>query len=59
MKKRITSARLEELRAMMSDKFHYSFGHKLSDTEREANYQDYLKLRAEYITEVQKLGLEV
>ena len=59
MKKRITSARLEELRCQMSDKFNYSFGHKLSDTEREANYQDYLNLRAEYITEVQKLGLEV
>lgn len=64
MKKRIraaklSSVKLEELRSQMSDKFHYSFGHKLSDAEREANYQEYLKLRDEYLAEAQKLGLEV
>lgn len=59
MKKIVTSLKLKELKRQMSEKFDMSFGHNLTDTEREANYQEYLKLRAEYIAECQKLGKEV
>ena len=59
MKKIIKSPKLEELKRQMSEKFDMSFGHNLTDDEREANYQEYLKLRAEYIAECQNLGKEV
>ena len=59
MKKIVKSPRLKELRRQMSEKFDMSFGHNLTDPEREANYQEYLGLRAEYIAECQKLGKEV
>lgn len=54
MKRKIESQKLIDLKRKMADMFDMSFGHKLSDTEREANYQEYLKLRAEYITELEK-----
>lgn len=50
------SRRLWELKKEMSDKFEYSFGHNLSDEDRERNYQEYLKLREQYLTEYQKHG---
>lgn len=59
MKKIVKSPKLKELRRQMSEKFDVSFGHNLTDVEREANYQEYLKLRAEYIVECQNLGKEI
>lgn len=59
MKKIITSPKLKELKRQMAEKFDMSFGHNLTDTEREDNYEEYLKLRAEYIRECQKLGKEL
>lgn len=53
MKRKIESQKLIDLKRKMSDKFDMSFGHKLSDEEHEQNYQEYLKLRAEYISELE------
>jgi len=59
MKRKIESQKLRDLKRKMADKFDMSFGHNLTDAEREANYQEYLNLRGEYIAECQKLGKEV
>jgi len=59
MKRKIESHKLIDLKRKMADKFDMSFGHKLSDEEHEQNYREYLKLRAEYIAELHKMGLEV
>lgn len=53
MKRKIESQKLIDLKRKMADMFDMSFGHKLSDEEHEQNYQEYLKLRAEYITELE------
>lgn len=54
--KRITSTRLKELRAQMANKFEYSFGHNLTDEEREQNWKYYQKLRNQYLSEYQRLS---
>lgn len=55
-KKRISSSKLNRLRKLMSDMFDISFGHNLSDEDRERNYNEYLNLRTEYMTEYKRLS---
>lgn len=52
---KISLDRLKELKREMANKFEYSFGHSLTDQEREQNWQEYQKLRTEYLSEYQKL----
>ncbi len=53
---KITSERLRALRRQMATRFEFSFGHDLTDQEREQNWQEYQKLRTEYLSEYQKLS---
>ena len=55
---KIKSDRLKELRRQMANKFEYSFGHSLTDLEREQNWQEYQKLRNEYLSEYQRLTID-
>ena len=40
----------------MAIKFEFSFGHDLTDQEREQNWKGYQNLRNEYLSEYQKLN---
>ena len=54
---KIKSDRLNELKRQMANKFEYSFGHSLTDQEREQNWEEYQKLRSEYLSEFQRLSI--
>lgn len=56
-KKAVVSDRLKELKRLMASKFEYSFGHSLTDQEREQNWEEYQKLRSEYLSEFQRLSI--
>lgn len=54
---KIKSDRLNKLKRQMANKFEYSFGHSLTDQEREQNWEEYQKLRSEYLSEFQRLSI--
>lgn len=53
---KITSERLRALRRQMALRFEFSFGHNLTDQERDQNWQEYQNLRNEYLSEYQRLS---
>jgi hypothetical protein len=54
--KKLVTQELKDLKRQMTDKFNLSFGHRLSSEEHEANYNEYLKLRDEYLGLFKKLN---